>query len=191
MSPAVVLGVALLALYWAWIGLFFARVRPWIMGRVGRGLGVKVAESTDVVDAGTYEAKGRRATLGRSLAVIAADFAVLLPLEPRLTGRGGTLSIIDFTGLDPASGKGRFTLAAVNAGEEPLVDCFVTVDGATARNGYVTGTSAMFELLQGAGRTVELDVGVTRPPPGEHRFRLELECRGERYAVAEARLAIR
>ena len=215
MSPAVVLGIALLALYWGWIGLFFARVRPWIMGRVGRRLGVKVAESTDFVDAGTYDAKGRRATLGHSIAVMAADLALmlagtvgvaalvfipafiaadrgwLLPLEPMLTGRGGTLRIIGFTGIDAASGKGRFTLAAENAGEEPLVGCFVTVDGGTARNGYVHGTSAMFELLKGAGRTVEMDVTAMRPPPGEHAFRLELECRGERYAVADAKLAVR
>ena len=31
MTPAVVLGIALLVLYWAWIFVFFGRVRPKIM----------------------------------------------------------------------------------------------------------------------------------------------------------------
>ena len=53
------------------------------------------------------------------------------------------------------------------------------------------GSSAAFELLRGAPRTVELTLEAMRPPTGEHRFRLELECANERYAVAEATLSVR
>ena len=38
---------------------------------------------------------------------------------------------------------------------------------------------------------VELTLEAMRPPTGEHRFRLELECANERYAVAEATLSVR
>jgi len=77
MSPSVVAGVVLLVLFWAWIGVFFARVRPSIMNAVGRRLRVKVEESTSFVDAGTYGVKGDRASLPKTGVVLLADFAVL------------------------------------------------------------------------------------------------------------------
>jgi len=78
MTPAVVLGVVLLAIYWAWIALFFARVRPWLMARLGSRLGVRVRESLNPLDAGTWGASGRGASLPKSGIVMAADLAILL-----------------------------------------------------------------------------------------------------------------
>ena len=215
MSPAVVLGIALLVLYWAWIGVFFARVRPWVMERVGRRLRVKVAESAELLDAGTYDVEGDDRPLGKSAAVVTADFVVLLlgtvgaaallfvpafviaerglllPLEAAITGRGATLRVVDAGGMAAGTGKARFVVAAESTGDAALAGCRVGVDGYTARNGYLHGTSATFDLARGAPRTVELELEAMRPLPGEHRFRLELECANERFAVAEATLAVR
>lgn len=215
MTPAVLFGIALLALYWAWLGLFFARVRPWLMQRLGRRLSVEVAESTDPLDAGTYDIEGDAKPLRKSLAVYAADFGVLLlgtvgaaallfipvfvvaerglllPIEAALTGRGATLRIVEAGGMTQAGAKARFVVVAENVGDAALTACRVGVDGYTARNGYLHGTSATFELPRGAAPSVPLDLEAMRPVPGKHRVRLELECANERYAVVEATLGVR
>ena len=82
MSLAVVLGIALLVLYWAWIGVFFGRVRPRIMEALGRRLGVSVRESTNVLTAGTYEARGERTPLRKSGAIYAVDLVVCCSAPP-------------------------------------------------------------------------------------------------------------
>ena len=212
---AILLGVALLLLYWGWIGLFFARVRPSLMDAIGRRLGVRVAESASPLDAGTYDVEGDHKPLRKSVAVFLADGLVmlagtvgvaalvfipafvagdrgwLLPLEAKLTGRGASLRIIGFGGMPTTTGKARFTLVAENVGQAMLANCLVNVDGYTARNGYLRGTSTPFELLPGGPRTIELDLDAARPRVGEHRFRLELECSAERLAVAEGVLQVR
>ena len=212
---AILLGVGLLVLFWAWIGLFFARVRPCIMAALGRRLGVRVAESTDLVDAGTYDVTGPKRPLGATLAVIGADLLVLLvgtvgvaalifvpvfvaaergwllPLDARLTGRSATLKIIGFSGMPQDVGKARFTLAAESTGDAPLMNCIVATDGYTSRNGYLRGVSAPFDLVTGSPRTVEVDLDATRPPLGDLRFMLELECSAERVAVADGTLQVR
>ena len=66
MSLAVVLGIALLVLYWAWIFLFFGRIRPRIMEALGRSLGVRVRESANPLTAGTYEGRSDRTPHARS-----------------------------------------------------------------------------------------------------------------------------
>ena len=215
MSPAVLLGIVLLALYWAWIGVFFARVRPGIMAAVGRRLRVKVAESTDVLDAGTYGIKGDDAPLRKTGVVLVADLVVLLlgtvgvaallfipaflvadsgallPFEARLTGRGATLNMARGAAMDSSIGKATLQVRAENVGRETLRECVAGVDGYTARNGYLHGSSPRFELAPAQRRTVPLAVEALRPSPGEHRFRLKLECANERLAVAEVLLRVR
>jgi hypothetical protein len=71
MSLSVAAGILLLLLYWAWIGVFFARVRPGIMNALGRRLRVEVAESTSIVDAGTYGVDAPDAPLRQTGAVLA------------------------------------------------------------------------------------------------------------------------
>ena len=215
MSPSVVAGVVLLVLFWAWIGVFFARVRPSIMNAVGRRLRVKVEESTSFVDAGTYGVKGDRASLPKTGVVLLADFAVLflgtvgvaallfvpaflvaesgtlLPLESRLTGRGAALRVFDVVAMSPAAGRATLALDVENMGRETLVACIGGVDGYTARNGYLHGSSPRFDLAVGERRPVLVDLEATKPPAGERTFRLKLECANERLAVADAVLRVR
>ncbi|HEY8245260.1 MAG TPA: hypothetical protein VII68_17485 [Casimicrobiaceae bacterium] len=215
MSLAVVLGIALLVAYWAWIFVFFGRVRPRIMEALGRRLGVRVRESTDLLDAGTYEARSERTPLRKSTAISAVDLVVLLlgtvgvatlvfvpaflvaesgallPYESKLTGRGAELRVFDAAGMSPTDGKATLALDVRNTGREPLAGCVGAVEGYTSRNGYLHGATARFDLATGERRPVKLALEATRPPPGEHTFRLKLECANERIAVADAKLVVR
>lgn len=215
MTPAVVLGVVLLAIYWAWVAFFFARVRPWLMARIGSRLGVRVRESMDVLDAGTWDTSGRGATLPKSGVVMAADLAILLvgvvgvaalifvpafllgesgmllPLEARLTGRGAELRATGVAEMIAATPVARLPLDVANTGREALRDCYATVDGYSARNGYLHGRSARFDLAAGETNRVPIALEAMRPPSGSHAFRLKLECANERLATADAELRVR
>lgn len=215
MTPAVVLGVALLAIYWAWIALFFHRVRPWLMAKIGSRWGVRVRESLNVLDAGTWDASGKGATLPKAGAVMAADFAILvagvvgvaalifvpafilgesgalLPIEARLTGRGAELAVSGNAEMFASKGRARISIGARNTGREPLADCYALVDGYHARNGYLHGRSDRFDLAFGETRVVAMPLEAMRPPAGTHAFRLKLECANERLAVAPAALVVR
>jgi hypothetical protein len=215
MSPAVVLGVALLVLYWAWIGLFFGRVRPRIMDALGRRLDVRVRESTDVLDAGTYDTRSDRAPLRKKGAIYAVDLVVLLlgtvgvaallfvpaflvadsgallPIEAKLTGRGAELRVVDAAEMKADGGKASLALDVRNTGRDALVGCVGGVDGYTSRNGYLHGATARFDLAAGERRPVALALDATRPPLGERAFRVKLECASERIAVADAKLVVR
>lgn len=215
MTPAVVLGIALLAIYWAWIALFFHRVRPWLSARIGSALGVRVRESKDVLDAGTWDASGKGATLPKSGLVMAADFAILLvgtvgvaalifvpaflvgesgallPIEARLTGRGATLRAFDAGEMASTERRARIALDVHNTGRDALRDCYGLVDGYRASNGYLHGRTERFDLGAGERKALWIELEAMRPPPGTHAFRLKLECANERLAVAEAVLKVR
>ena len=215
MSLAVVLGIALLVLYWAWIGVFFGRLRPRIMEALGRRLGVSVRESTDVLTAGTYEARSERTPLRKTGAIYAVDLVVLLlgtagvaalvfvpaflvgesgallPYESKFTGRGAELRVVDAAEMSPSDGKATLALDVWNTGRDPLAGCVGAVEGYTSRNGYLHGATSRFDLATGERKPVKLALEATRPPSGEHRFRLKLECANERVAVADARLVVR
>jgi hypothetical protein len=215
MSLAVVLGVALLVVYWAWIGVFFGRVRPRIMDGLGRRLDVRVRESTDVLDAGTYDTRSDRAPLRKKGVVyvvdlvvlllgtvgaaallfvpafLVADSGTLLPLEAKLTGRGAELRVPEAVEMNAGDGKASLALDVRNTGRDALAGCIGGVDGYTSRNGYLHGVTARFDLAAGERRSVALALDATRPPAGERAFRVKLECANERLAVAEARLVVR
>lgn len=215
MTPAVVLGVVLLAIYWAWIFVFFGRVRPWIMAVIGARLGVRVRESTSVLDAGTWDTSGKGATLPKTGAVLAADLAILfagtvgvaallfvpafivaesgalLPIEASLTGRGAELRVFDAAEMQAAAGRAELALDVRNNGSEPLRDCYGMVDGYSARDGYLRGRTERFDLAVGERRPVRIELEAMRPPTGERGFRLKLECTNERLAVADAVLRVR
>ena len=215
MSPAVALGVALLVLYWAWIGVFFGRVRPRIMEALGRRLDVRVRESTDVLDAGTYDTRSDRAPLRKKGAIYVADLVVLLlgtvgvaalvfvpaflvadsgallPLETKLTGRGAELRVVDLARMTQGDGRATVALDVRNTGRDALAGCIGGVDGYTSRDGYLHGTTARFDLAAGERRAVTLALESLRPRTGEHDFRVKLECANERIAVARAKLSVR
>ena len=214
-GPGAWLGIALFAAYLAWLGAFFAFVRPRVMAALGRRLKVDVHESTDILDAGTYDIEGRGATLPKSGAVYAADLALLLvgtvgvaalvfvpafivaesgallPLEGRITGRSVAVQVAGTATMRSASGKAKLDVEAINDGREDLRQCRAMVDGYTSRNGYLHGASEWFGLAPGARRAVEIALDAVEPPAGEHRFRVKVECANERLAVADARVIVR
>ena len=215
MSLAVVLGIALLVLYWAWIFLFFGRIRPRIMEALGRSLGVRVRESANPLTAGTYEGRSDRTPLRKSGAIYAVDLVVLLlgtvgvaalvfvpaflvaesgallAYESMFTGRGAELRVFDAAEMSPSDGKATLALDVWNTGRDPLAGCVGAVEGYTSRNGYLHGATARFDLATGERRPVMLALEATRPPTGERAFRLKLECLNERIAVADAKLVVR
>jgi hypothetical protein len=215
MRPALLAGLALLAAYWAWIFVFFACVRPRIMRALARSLGVKVEESTSVLDAGIYGVKGDRPPLRALGAVHAVDLAVLLAgtvgvaalvfvpafivadrgmllsLETIFTGRGAVLRVFDDVDMTSNDSRATLWLDVQNTGHDPLRDCVGGVDGYSARNGYLHGNTERFDLAAGERRPIRLDLEATRPHPGMDSFRLKLECMNERLAVADAVLKVR
>ena len=55
-------------------------------------------------------------------------------------------------------------------------NCQVRVAEYTARNGYLTGSSALFEIKPRETRPVEMQLSAARPAPGVYEFALSLEC---------------
>ena len=211
-TPAVVAGIALLAAYGAWLWAFFSRVRPRVMAALGRRLKVEVSESTDVLDAGIYDIEEEGAPLRKTGAVYAADLSLLvagtvgaaalvfvqaflvsesgalLPIEGRLTGRGVALHVAGPATM--TSGKARLEIVAVNVGRQALRECRAAVEDYTSRNGYLHGSSAWFDLAQGERRALDVALDAVKPPPGEHRLRVKVECAYERLAVDDAAVRV-
>ena len=89
------------------------------------------------------------------------------------------------------SGKATLAVEVANVGREALIRCRAMTEGYTARNGYLHGSSARFDLAADERRSVTVPLDAVRPPAGEHRFRVKVECANERLAVAEATLVVR
>lgn len=214
LRPGAWFGIGLFAAYLAWLGVFFSRVRPRAMDALGRRLRVRVRESTDPLDAGTYDIEGGGATLRKTGAVIAADFALLLAgtvgvaavvffpafivaesgallsFEGGLTGRSVALRVDAPATMARSRGKATMAAEAANVGREPLRQCRALVDGYSAGNGYLHGSSAWFDLAPGERRAFAIALDAVRPPPGEHAFRVKVECESERLATAQAMLRV-
>lgn len=214
LTPGAWLGIALFAAYAIWLWAFFTHVRPRVMGGLGRRLRVRVAESHDALDAGTWstddDAPIRKTgtvlaadllvlllgTVGVAALVfvpafIVADSGALLALEGRMTGRRVTLRAAGPATMQAAVAKATLGIEAVNEGSTALRQCRAAVDGYTARNGYLTGASPWFDLDAGARRSVTIALDSIRPPAGEHSLRVKVECSNERLAVADAAIVVR
>ena len=156
--PAIALGVALLVAYWIWLWAFFAKVRPRIMKALGRRLDVKVAESVEFLDAGTYNVETEDApirkhgavwgvdilvtvlgTVGVAAAIfvpafLVADSGMLLPLEAKLTGRGATIAAPPESRWPAGNTRTTLDVAVTNSGRSDLARCRVrTADYTGAR----------------------------------------------------------
>jgi hypothetical protein len=215
LTPAVVIGIALLAAYWFWIWLFFGCIRPRIMDALGKRLRVNVHESLDPLDAGTYAiTDGENAPLRKHGALMVADAIVLLlgtvgvaaalfipaflvtdsgallHVEGRLTGRTLMLQPAPFASMRAAAGTATLNVDAANQGRTALARCQLRVADYRAGNGYLHGNSAWFDLAPGETRTVALPLAATRPPPGTHPFAINAECANERLAVSAATLRV-
>ncbi|MCC7113198.1 MAG: hypothetical protein IT520_02320 [Burkholderiales bacterium] len=214
LGPAVWLGLALLVGYWIWLWAFFRYVRPRIMEAAGRRLGVTVEESLRILDAGTYDTTGdaalgkRGAIWGLDLVVLlagtvgvaalvfvpaflVAESGALLPIESAITGRGATISPLPRADMPIAARKASIAVGVRNTGAKPLARCRLAVAQYTAANGYLTGRSPWFDLAPGEARDVAVELDASKPPAGEHRYPVKLECDNERLAVADGVLVVR
>lgn len=214
LSPGAWLGIALFAGYATWLWAFFTHVRPRAMRALSRKLKVKVVESLDVEDAGTWSA-GDDAPLAKTGAVLAADLAllllgtvgvaaivfvpaflvaesgVLLPLEGRMTGRTVTLRVQPPSAMPADVGKAALPIEVDNTGHVDLRACRAQVDGYSARNGYLRGATPWFDLAAGARVAAVVRLEAMRPPRGDHEVRIEVECDNERLATGTVTLAVR
>ena len=214
MTPGAWLGIALFAGYALWLFAFFQYVRPRAMRAVARRLRTKVVESTDALDAGTWSTDDD-APLVKTGAVIGADFVllllgtvgvaalvfipafivgesgVLLPLESTMTGRAVTLRLHPPNAMPADDPKASLSVEVDNGGSASLRACRALVEGYSARNGYLHGTSPWFDLAAGARVAAVVRLEAMRPPRGEHEVRIKVECDNERLAVETLKLTVR
>lgn len=215
LEPAVLLGLALLVAYWAWLYLFFARVRPSLMKRFSQRLAVEVAESHEILDAGVYNIKDRRAPVGKHATVWAIDALVtvtgtagaaallfvpaflvaesgaLLPLEAKLTGRGAAIDTVDETAWQRGARAATASATVSNRGSVALTACELRTAEYNARNGYLNGRSKSFDLAPGAAHRIELPLAAVHPPTADLVVPLRLDCANERYGAAKLRIVVR
>jgi len=213
--PAIALGLVLLVAYWIWLWAFFAKVRPRIMKALGRRLDVKVAESVEFLDAGTYNVETEDApirkhgavwgvdmlvtvlgTIGVAAAIfvpafLVADSGMLLPLEAKLTGRGATITAPPESRWPAGGIRTEIAVAVTNTGRVDLARCRVRTADYRARDGYLNGASPAVDLPVGATRTLTLPLAAQRPLAAPTTVRIKLECAEEWFASASVDLAPR
>ena len=122
---------------------------------------------------------------------LVAESGVLLPFESSITGRSVVMRVAAPTTMQASAGTARLALEVDNAGQKPLRQCRASVDGYTSRNGYLHGDSPTFDLGPGARAALNVSLSATHPPPGDHPFRVKIECANERLAVADTVLTVR
>jgi hypothetical protein len=191
-------GIAIVLGCGAWVVAFFQLIRPRVMRRVGRRLEVGVHESIGVIDAGDYRADTSAPAATRA-AVAIADFVVLMAAVPGVLSlvsiaaflvadsgapwrwegalTGAAARIGDVVVAEMRDGRSTATVAVRNAGREPASSCRLAVADYRARDGYLTGGSAFFDLAPGEARRIDLPLQAARVIPGVHTFRISFECR--------------
>lgn len=214
-SPLTYVGLALIAGYWVWLWAFFTHVRPRLMQALGRRLQVAVRESTGVLDGGTYSPQREDVPLSKQSTILGADLLLLLAgtvgiaalvfipafliadsgrllsIEGRLTGRRVTLEAIPVAMMPNSKARAAIDVAVRNDGTKSLAPCIAKVADYSARNGYLNGKSALFALEPRQRAVLRVELDAIKPPAGEHRYRIEVECGADRLAVGEARLLVR
>jgi hypothetical protein len=190
-------GAVVVILYIVWLIAFFQFVRPRLMARAGKQMNVRVKESLDPLDAGTYNTAGN-ASVQKSAAVQFLDIFVLLigtvgvcaliSIPAFFFGESGAPyrweSIIlgtqaDIVNLDITPLRNdRATVSATleNQGSANLLQCQVRSTDYSARNGYMNGSSAFFDLARGETRTIEFPLDAINPARGEYTVNFALEC---------------
>jgi hypothetical protein len=68
-------GIVIISGYIAWLDFFFRRLRPHLAGRLGARLGISIAESTRLYDAGTWTASG---SIDKRLLVLLLDIGIII-----------------------------------------------------------------------------------------------------------------
>lgn len=214
LAPLQWLGIGILIAYAVWLVVFFGRVRPWLMSALGRRLGLQVAEDLDGEGVGTYGTRGTdvsvrshwlvwsadlatvlAGTVGVALLVFVPTFLVaesgaLLPLEGRLTGHRVTFELEPTARMRASQATASLNVTVHNEGSTPESMCLLSVADYQARNGYLAGRSAFFDLKPGAQRSIDVPLRASRPPVGSHAFRVKLECSQERLMVQSSSLRV-
>jgi hypothetical protein len=214
LSPGQWLGIALFAGYLFWLFAFFQWVRPRLMRALGRRLGTKVTESHSMADGGTWTTDDD-APIGKTGAVAAVDFVLLmiatvgvaaavfipaflvaesgalLPLDNSLTGRAVALRLHKPDAMPASNPKVNLPIEVDNIGRTDLRACQAELKGYHARNGYMHGASPRFDIAKGARVAAIVKIEAMRPPPGEHRMQIRLDCSNERLAVEPVTVTVR
>lgn len=191
------LGIALLIVYIVWLFAFFQFVRPRIMNGIGARMNVGVQESLDPLDAGTYNTVGK-VSLGKSAAVQLLDVALLLfgtvgacailSIPSFLIAESGapyrwegallgTQASIVAVQIEPM--QNDMTNVAVtieNEGNTPAAQCQLRTADYSAGNGYMNGSSALFDVSGHASQEVKFTLSALNAKPGEYTVNLSLEC---------------
>jgi hypothetical protein len=203
-------GIVIAVSYIVWLIVFFQLVRPWLMERAGRRLGVEVHESLDALDGGTYTTK-EDVPLAKSGAVVLMDFAglmlgtvgmaaaVFIPAfliaesgapyrwEGALTNARVSLTAIEVGPM--RNGNSTARVRVVNEGEQDHGQCRIDVGEYTARNGYLHGASSYFDIAANTEQLVDVKLDALKSVLGTHQFSLRLECqnrlRDKRASVIE------
>lgn len=192
------IGIVVVLLYMVWLVAFFQFVRPRLMAWFGEALDVSVRESMGALDAGTYGVT-ENAPLAKHGAVGALDVITLM------VGTVGVCALISIPGfliaesglpyrwesillsrgvriagaqIAPLRGgeDAAATIAVQNESNAAIGNCQVRVADYTARNGYLTGSSAFFEIEPRENRQIEMRLSAIDPAPGNYEIALSLEC---------------
>jgi hypothetical protein len=193
-----IIGIVVVVGYIVWLVAFFQFVRPRLMARAGERMNVHVRESAGVLDSGTYEVVGS-APLAKHGALFGLDFALLffgtvgicalvsipgfliaesgLPYrwESLLLNNAARIASVQVPPL--AEGDAPADIRVQNESDLSLSGCQVRVADYTARNGYLNGASALFDLSPRETRQVTFGLSALQPLPGTYEIALSLECR--------------
>jgi hypothetical protein len=214
-GPVEIIGAILFLGYIAWLVGFFSIIRPRLMQAIGRRLGVRVAESTNLEDSGSFIAVGKKATGTTKLLISTLDMGILLlatigvcgvagtsvffldergvlaDLHANLTGYRIVLDIPAQLSMSRSEQQLRLNLSVRNIGEHPVTGCVVGTADYSARNGYVSGRTTSFDLAVGAQQAMQLELSARNPTVGTFPLRIEIECQGRTLRITQTTLTIR
>ncbi len=204
-------GALVVLVYIVWLVAFFQFFRARLMNYFARQMNVRVEESLDVLDAGTYNTVGDTSIV-KSGAVQLVDILVLLigtvgvcaliSIPAFLFGESGapyrwesillgTQASIITLQIEPLrADKARVVATIANQGNASASQCQVRTSEYSARNGYMNGSSALFDLARGETRVIEFTLDAVNPPRGEHALNFALECQNRMKDKLAARVQV-
>lgn len=205
-GPMEILGILTLVVYAAWLYTFFSTVRQRLLAAVGRRLMVDVKESSGLLDSGLYTTVGP-ASLRQSVIITLSDMVVTLlgtvgmaalwfipiflaveyglidPLQSLLTGRRVTLELPPTITMRASQPTQTVALVVRNDGGSAERQCGVSLADYTARDGYLSARTPLFDLAAHGERALPLPLEGIRPPVGRHTVRVRVECTNRRLTI--------
>ncbi len=204
-------GALVVILYIVWLIAFFQFFRSRVMNYFAERMNVRVRESLDVLDAGTYNTVGD-VPLVKSGAVQILDMLILLigtvgvcaliSIPAFLFGESGApyrwesillgtpASIINLQVEPLRDDEANVAATIANQGNVNASQCQVRTSDYSARNGYMNGSSALFDLARGETRVIEFTLDAVNPPRGEYAVNFALECQNRLKEKITARVQV-